>query len=49
MADVGTEREDVRVTSEFLAQMDGLSPLEKVIIVGATNRPVAIDSAILRP
>jgi AAA+ superfamily predicted ATPase len=49
MVDAGTEREDVRVTSEFLAQMDGLSPLEKVIIVGATNRPEAIDSAILRP
>jgi transitional endoplasmic reticulum ATPase len=49
MADQGTEREDVRVTSEFLAQLDGLTPLERVIVVGATNRPEAIDPAMLRP
>jgi transitional endoplasmic reticulum ATPase len=49
VADEGTEREDVRVTSEFLAQLDGLSPLERVIVVGATNRPEAIDPAMLRP
>jgi transitional endoplasmic reticulum ATPase len=49
MADQGTEREDIRVTSEFLAQLDGLTPLERVIVVGATNRPEAIDPAMLRP
>jgi len=48
-SDDATAREDVRVTSEFLAQMDGLTPLERVIVIAATNRPDAIDPALMRP
>lgn len=46
--DVGL-REDVKVVSEILSQMDGLASLEQVVVIGATNRPQVLDTAILRP
>jgi transitional endoplasmic reticulum ATPase len=38
-----------RVTSQILAEMDGIEELTDVIIIGATNRPDLLDPAILRP
>jgi len=38
-----------RVVNTILAEMDGLEELAEVIIIGATNRPDIIDSALLRP
>lgn len=38
-----------RVLNQLLAEMDGLEGLEDVTIVGATNRPDMLDSALLRP
>ncbi|MDD1764740.1 MAG: CDC48 family AAA ATPase [Candidatus Methanomethyliaceae archaeon] len=38
-----------RVISQMLTELDGLVGLENVVIVGATNRPDIIDSALLRP
>jgi len=35
--------------SQFLIEMDGFQKINKVVIVGATNRPDMLDSAILRP
>ena len=37
-----------RVVSQFLTEMDGLQQVE-VFVVGATNRPDLLDSALLRP
>ena len=37
-----------QVVNEFLAQMDGLASGEGVMIIGATNHPDQIDSAVLR-
>jgi transitional endoplasmic reticulum ATPase len=42
-------REDVKVVSEILSQMDGLTSLERVVVIGATNRPQVLDPAIMRP
>lgn len=42
-------REDVKVVSEILSQMDGRTSLERVVVIGATNRPQALDKAIMRP
>lgn len=42
-------REDVKVVSEILSQMDGLTSLERVVVIGATNRPQVLDQAIVRP
>ncbi len=42
-------REDSKVVSEILSQMDGLNSLEKVVVIGATNRPQVLDPAIMRP
>ncbi len=38
-----------RVLNQLLAEMDGLEGLEDVTIIGATNRPDMLDSALLRP
>ncbi len=39
----------MRVVGQFLAEMDGANSLGGVIILGATNRPEALDPALLRP
>src|SRR5512137_1247028 len=41
-----TER---RVVAQLLALMDGLAGRGKVVVIGATNRPNALDPAIRRP
>jgi SpoVK/Ycf46/Vps4 family AAA+-type ATPase len=38
-----------RIVSTFLENMDGLRETEGVIVVAATNRPSAVDEALLRP
>ncbi len=38
-----------RVLTQLLTEMDGLEGLEGVVIIGATNRPDIIDSALMRP
>ncbi len=38
-----------RVLATFLAELDGLTGRENVIVVAATNRPDALDPALLRP
>ncbi len=52
---IAPKREDVqgeverRVVSQLLSMMDGLKGRGKVIVIGATNRPNAIDPALRRP
>ena len=41
-----TER---RIVAQLLALMDGLQTRGKVVVIGATNRPNALDPAIRRP
>lgn len=38
-----------RVINQILTEMDGMNQKKNVFIIGATNRPDIIDSAILRP
>jgi transitional endoplasmic reticulum ATPase len=38
-----------RVVAQLLALMDGLETRGKVVVIGATNRPNALDPAIRRP
>lgn len=38
-----------RVISQLLTELDGLEKLENIVVIGATNRPDLIDSALLRP
>jgi len=38
-----------RVVDTLLTEMDGLSTLKNVVVLAATNRPEAIDPALLRP
>ncbi|ERJ07406.1 Cell division cycle protein [Halorhabdus tiamatea SARL4B] len=37
------------IVSQLLTELDGLSEVEPVVVIGATNRPKAIDEALLRP
>lgn len=38
-----------RVLNQMLSEMDGIEDLSNVIVVGATNRPDMLDSALMRP
>jgi len=38
-----------RIVSQLLTLMDGLKPTGKVVVMGATNRPGVIESALRRP
>jgi transitional endoplasmic reticulum ATPase len=38
-----------RVLNQLLTEMDGMNAKKNVFIIGATNRPDQIDSALLRP
>lgn len=38
-----------RVLSQLLTEMDGITPLSRVVVVAATNRPDVLDSAFVRP
>jgi len=37
------------ILNQFLAEMDGVDELKGVVVLGATNRPDAIDPALRRP
>ena len=37
------------ILTELLQELDGVNELKNVMIVGATNKPFALDGAILRP
>lgn len=43
------EMQQVGTLTEFLVQMDGIQPLEGVLVIGATNRVQVLDPAITRP
>jgi len=38
-----------RVVNQLLTEMDGLQELSDIVIIGATNRPDIIDTALMRP
>ena len=52
---IAPKREEVsgdvekRVVSQLLTMMDGLESRGKVVVIGATNRPDALDPALRRP
>lgn len=41
--------EQEQALNQILAEMDGFSPAEGIIVLGATNRPDVLDQALLRP
>lgn len=38
-----------RVLTQLLTEMDGIADKKRVTVIGCTNRPELIDSALLRP
>jgi len=47
-ADSGGNGEQEQALNQILAELDGFSPLEGIIVMGATNRPDVLDPALLR-
>ncbi|PIN71210.1 ATPase [Candidatus Pacearchaeota archaeon CG09_land_8_20_14_0_10_30_9] len=38
-----------RVLNQMLSEMDGLEDMKDILVIGATNRPDMLDTALLRP
>jgi len=38
-----------KVVNQLLTEMNGLKEMKDVVVIGATNRPDLLDSALLRP
>ncbi|MBH5321627.1 CDC48 family AAA ATPase [Aurantiacibacter sediminis] len=45
----GEPQVTARVVNTILAEMDGMEELSSIVVIGATNRPVLVDPALLRP
>lgn len=48
-SNIGSGEVERRVVSQLLTMMDGLQARGRVVVIGATNRPDSIDSALRRP
>ncbi|MBU0758515.1 MAG: CDC48 family AAA ATPase [Nanoarchaeota archaeon] len=45
----GDSHSSDKVVNQILTEMDGLQDLHDIVIIGATNRPDMLDTALLRP
>nr|YP_009367423.1 cell division protein [Sarcinofilum mucosum]ARK14387.1 cell division protein [Sarcinofilum mucosum] len=43
------QNQDLHLLTQLLYELDGLNKREDIIVIGATNRPATLDSALTRP
>ncbi len=48
-ASFGANDEREQTLNQILTEMDGFTPNQNVVVLGATNRPEVLDAALLRP
>ena len=49
VGNVSASGEQEQALNQILAEMDGFSPTQGIVVIGATNRPDVLDAALLRP
>ena len=45
----GIQNRDLGILTQLLYELDGLTSQQKTMVIGATNRPATLDSALTRP
>ena len=48
-AEQQSRTEQISILTQLLIELDGLTPLNDIMVLGATNRPHILDPALLRP
>nr|YP_010733709.1 cell division protein [Gayralia brasiliensis]YP_010733783.1 cell division protein [Monostroma nitidum]WEG92980.1 cell division protein [Gayralia brasiliensis]WEG93054.1 cell division protein [Monostroma nitidum] len=43
------QKQDLELLTQLLCELDGLNKTQDIIVIGATNRPATLDTALTRP
>lgn len=49
LSDLHSDRQRLKLLTQFLIEVDGIRGRDGVVVIGATNRPEVLDPALVRP